>query len=251
MVSTLASSIICSVLGSQRLTNSYVDFKNSDKVDFDVPFHFPLKRSALFIGRHAAMNELHRNAFSNNSERERMTKTITVIGTGGIGKSQLVVEFINVYREKFQSVLWINCASKESILNDFEAAALEIKAHAKTNKRSPKWITDFESAENKESKRKTPAVQLVQTWLSQANNSRWLIVFDGLDTPDEIDVDEYLPESHAGHVIITSRNRNADTYATDGHILRLELLSTENAASLLLRKAGIAKSLEEVSNGTL
>jgi hypothetical protein len=252
-VSTLV--LFCSslVLAGWKLTDCYVDFNSrtkSDKVDYDVEFQLPLRRSAYFIGRDDALNELHRAAFSSDGERDRrMTKTIVVTGTGGIGKSQLVIEFIHMYREKFQSVLWISCASEDSILNGFEAAALELKTHLKGNEKSRKLLTDFETAKSSETKRKPAAVQLVQKWLSQTKNSNWLVVFDGLDTLDGLRVEEYLPETHAGHVIITSRNRITERYAKGGPSLRLELLSPQDAISLLLQRAELTTSLEKVSSG--
>ena len=149
------------------------------------------------------------------------------------------------YRKQFQSVLWINCASKASILRDFEAAAQILKTHLKNNNNGP----SFESKETSEAKKEIYAVQLVLDWLSESENSRWLLVFDGLDEPKELKVRDYFPKHNAGHIIITSRSTIAEGYAKVGRRIQLELLSPENATTLLLQCSNVAKSLEDVSDG--
>jgi hypothetical protein len=228
----------------------YIEFNNPNKVNFDVAFNIPLQRAHHFVGRADAMNELHRAVLYNDGDVHRaMTKTVVVTGIGGIGKSQLVIEFIHTYREKFQSVLWINCASKASILSDFEGAAQELKANFRTNAKGRKLISDFESTDIG-SKRQSAAVKLVLLWLSQPKNSHWLVVFDGLDQLDDLELDEYIPQGDAGNIIITSRNTIAESYAGNGRGLRLDVLSPENALLLLLQSAGVGKSLDHVSDGT-
>jgi len=45
----------------------------------------------------------------------------------------------------------------------------------------------------------------VSVWLSNLENSRWLLVFDNYDDPDQFNIREYFPSVAKGSIIITTR----------------------------------------------
>jgi hypothetical protein len=57
-------------------------------------------------------------------------------------------------------------------------------------------------------------VDAVKAWLSLPNNTRWLIIYDNYDNPKSpgnrhpaaVDIQNFLPESYQGSVIVTTRS---------------------------------------------
>ena len=57
------------------------------------------------------------------------------------------------------------------------------------------------------------AVEAMKAWLSEADNTRWLAIFDNYDNPKVpgnndpavVDIRRYLPDAYQGSVIITTR----------------------------------------------
>jgi hypothetical protein len=60
----------------------------------------------------------------------------------------------------------------------------------------------------------TEVIDAVKAWLSLPNNTRWLMIYDNYDNPKSarntdptvVDIRHFLPESHQGSVIITTRS---------------------------------------------
>ena len=48
-------------------------------------------------------------------------------------------------------------------------------------------------------------VKQVHRWLSDTHNTRWLLIFDNYDDPDEFQLDAYYPATSHGSIVITSR----------------------------------------------
>ena len=48
-------------------------------------------------------------------------------------------------------------------------------------------------------------VSAVKEWFSAPGNTNWVLVFDNLDDPDLVDIEEYIPLCNHGMMIITSR----------------------------------------------
>jgi hypothetical protein len=57
-------------------------------------------------------------------------------------------------------------------------------------------------------------VEAVKSWLSEADNSRWLAIYDNYDNPRvpgnndpaAVDIRKFLPDAYQGSVIITTRS---------------------------------------------
>jgi tetratricopeptide (TPR) repeat protein len=152
---------------------------------------------------------------------------MTVYGLGGRGKSALVLEF--AYRSLAERardlVFWVPAISRES----FELAYREIA----TRLRLP-GIADPNANINK----------LVKEALSAAGSGRWLMIVDNADDPavllDLVDGDpksprlvDYVPHSHRGAVLFTTRNRKAARTLTPGSVFELIDMSQGEARELL------------------
>lgn len=104
--------------------------------------------------------------------------------------------------------------------------------------------------------------QLVEEWLSNNDNGKWLIVLDSADdanvfydasreteleeSPDKTDKTDkrplcsYLPQSENGTILITTRNKELARSLTGGHnnVIEVGPMDTEDSLKLLEKKGG-------------
>jgi tetratricopeptide (TPR) repeat protein len=135
-------------------------------------------RNPAFTGRDAILEAL----------RERLLARTTAVpsallGLGGVGKSQIALEYAHRFAADYDIVWWISADQPGLVRTELArlAEALRLPVHESIAQ-----------------------VEAVREALRQGVPSRrWLIIFDNADDPDELR--PFLPEG-PGDVIVTSRN---------------------------------------------
>ena len=131
-------------------------------------------------------------------------KVIVLHGLGGIGKSQLAIEYAKKHRNDYSAVLWLNAKTEDTLKQSFATNARRLpKTHFSQNALYGPQNEDTLNAITSEMK----------TWLSLSGNDQWLLIYDNVDNPKipdnkrdkAYDVQAYFPEAHQGSIIITSR----------------------------------------------
>jgi tetratricopeptide (TPR) repeat protein len=129
-------------------------------------------------------------------------------GLGGIGKSQLAVEFAFRFQEDYQLIWWIQATDERSIRRSLVSLAKRLHLP--------------ESADVQDT------VETVLDVLRRGEpHSRWLLIYD--DAPEPSVVTPYLP-SGLGHVLITSRSR---TWASESNAIEVDVFSPEESVRLI------------------
>lgn len=170
-------------------------------------------------------------------------------GIGGIGKTQLTVEYLYTYRSAFTSVLWIESANQERIHASFEHITQTLINNLKNKHRNTRCMSDTLNALGSAStdERASGAISFVLNWLSQPENDGWLLVFDNYDNIEEIDIGAFLPSVDVGHVLISTRRPEIGRL---GYHLPLDLLSPDDSVRLLLKSAQRDLSHDSSRSGT-
>ncbi len=170
----------------------------------------PHRQNPYFTAREDELEALRKALHGDGCAVVGQTQAIS--GLGGIGKTQTAVEYAYRHRDEYQAVLWIRGATEGDLAAGFGevAQALDLAADDAGQQ-----------------------LAAVHGWMDA--NSSWLLVIDNADTPDLLK--PYLPQSHKGHLLLTSRA----SYL--GHLsipdpLRLNTLLPEEARAFLLRRAG-------------
>jgi TIR domain/Tetratricopeptide repeat/NB-ARC domain len=175
---------------------------------WNVPFH----PNPFFTGRDLLLAELH----ASHSAPEVTGRRVALTGLGGVGKSQLTVEYAYRRRADFDLVWWVRAEQPTSLLGDYAALASQ-----------PQLAADLGLAPD------TPqetAMAAVRAWLE--HQQRWLLVLDNAVEPAVL-VD-LLPRSGSGQVVITSRTGIGwEQLATP---LPVEVLHAADAAEFLLTR---------------
>ena len=141
---------------------------------------------------------------------------VVLYGLGGVGKSQLAVEYAHARRDEL-SVVWMLRADDSSVLAS-DLAALGVQVGA------------ADAAEPDIDVQLTAA----RSWL--ASHPGWLLIIDNVDDPAVLQaVHRLLPDTRLGRVIITSR---IPAWPGRYHRLEITALDTDPAAHLLLHSIG-------------
>ncbi|MBV9382682.1 MAG: tetratricopeptide repeat protein [Streptosporangiaceae bacterium] len=171
-------------------------------------------RNDSFTGREKDLRELRENLRNSGTS---IVRPVTLHGTGGVGKTQVALEYVHRFKNDYDVVWWVQCGQPESI--DIRVADLAPLLRERFGVTVPAEATVEEQA------------RLVLDVLSRGSRvPRWLLVYDNAE--DIGAIQRYLPSS-GGHVLITSQNAGwADQGARS---LPVDLFKREESVSHLLR----------------
>ena len=84
-------------------------------MQFSVPEVSHVER---FVGRQEQLNAIHQELQHDGSR-----KTVVVHGLGGMGKTQLALEYAEQHRKEYSAVFWVNSKSEDMLKQGYAAAA--------------------------------------------------------------------------------------------------------------------------------
>jgi tetratricopeptide (TPR) repeat protein len=181
-----------------------------------VPIWFvPYRRNPIFTGQDDILTRLRAALTMNKTAALTQQATPQAIsGLGGIGKTQIALEYTYRYGQEYQAVLWAQADSGEALVLAYSKLASLLHL-------AEKDATD-----------KSVVVEAVKHWL--ATHNHWLLI---LDNADEIAlVDDFLPDVVPGHVLLTTRAQAQGTLARG---LAVQEMVPDEGALLLLRRAKV------------
>ena len=174
----------------------------------------PFPQNPYLTGRDEGLNELRRMLTAN--PRAAVNQPQAVHGLGGVGKTQLAVEYAYRYKASYRAVLWV-VADSSSAVGANLAALSAVGALA---------LPEADAREQ------DVQVEAVARWLRE--NDGWLLIFDSADNAEAVDaITTILPPAPGGHVIVTSRRTQWPPAFSE---LPIEELPTEAAADFLLER---------------
>ena len=135
--------------------------------------------SSLFVGRKDVLDKL-RKIFIHSADSKR--HSCLLWGTGGIGKTQICLKFIEEMSGRLSHVFWVDASSVESI-------TMSIRGISSISAAQASCLDD--------------SVESVLQWMSGIQEE-WLIVFDNADDLPVYVVERFIPIGNRGNILITS-----------------------------------------------
>jgi TIR domain-containing protein/tetratricopeptide repeat protein len=171
-------------------------------------------RNPRFTGRDGMVAELRRRLHAG----EGTLVAQALYGLGGVGKTQLAIEYAHRFAADYDLIWWIDADQPVLILDQLAGLAARL---------------DLPTGP-------TVAGTIDRLLAELRGRDRWLLVFDNAERPQ--DVADYRPGG-AGHVLITSR---APGWGALGGRLEVDVLTrTETIALLRARIPGMSEELAD------
>ncbi|KAG4431648.1 hypothetical protein IFR05_012871 [Cadophora sp. M221] len=193
----------------------------------------PFSRDADFVER-GILDQIHQKCAILGSR-------IALVGLGGVGKSQLAIEY--AYRTRDRSpetwVFWVHASNASRFEQSFRDIAERVKVSGRQNPQAD-------------------ILQLVHDWLCDERKGKWVLILDNVDdagflveaaTGDEDGhtnsrrsekakrLVEYLPQCQNGTIVITTRTKLAALQLVEDHnLIAVEPMDKTDAVALLEKK---------------
>jgi tetratricopeptide (TPR) repeat protein len=165
-------------------------------------------RNAVFTGRTEVLEQLHDRLVGTSMA---VVAPMALHGLGGVGKTQVALEYAHRYMADYDLVWWIP-SEQDELINPVLAPMAQT-----LGVRSRDSIPETAQAVRE-------ALRLGRPY------DRWLLIFDNADNPDE--VKDFFPGG-PGHVIVTTRN---PAWSRVAEPLEIDVFSRDESLDLLRRR---------------
>lgn len=172
----------------------------------------PLPRNPLFTGREEILTELHQHL--GVQQEPRPTQSLALYGLGGIGKTQVVLEYAYRYALEYSAILWIAAETHEHAMSSVLRIAELLRLVAP------------EEADNRR------IVTAAQSWLT--THSQWLLILDNVEDVELFQ--HWLPATRQGSILLTTRRQALGSLAQG---MELASMPREEGALFVLRRAKV------------
>ncbi|MDR0296400.1 MAG: LuxR C-terminal-related transcriptional regulator [Rickettsia sp.] len=161
------------------------------------------RQDHVFVGREKLLSDLYNKLHHNHTPEVINNLAISACaGLGGIGKTQLALQYINHTKHPYTLKVWFPAENIDQLCNKYIEFA--------------KLLGYAEVIYTKEN-----IIDYVKQWL--IDNPGWLLVYDNVNNYREIE--PFLPEA-GGYVILTTRQRH---WPTKFSVLPIDIMTEEEA----------------------
>ncbi|MEV5321731.1 FxSxx-COOH system tetratricopeptide repeat protein [Streptomyces sp. NPDC052687] len=174
----------------------------------------PLRNNS-FVGRQALLRAVEEQL---SAQDTAAVLPHALHGLGGVGKSQLALEYIYTHQHQYKVVCWIPAEREPMILAALAGLAAQLGV-------APRQDSVGAPTAN------TAVPAVLDALRSGSPYDNWLLVFDNAEDIEV--VRRYFPTNGPGKVIVTSRNRGWERVATP---LPVNVFEREESIELLQRR---------------
>ncbi|CAG7941474.1 unnamed protein product [Penicillium salamii] len=200
----------------------------------------PFKKDPMFVGREAVISAIQEGHKAIGQRHER----VALVGLAGVGKTQTAIEYSYRVRESTPDtwVFWIHASNAARLEQGYQQIATVAEIPGRDDP-------------------KMNILQLVNQWLCDARNGRWLMVLDNADDDGIFFSDNtfnergplvsFLPQAAHGSMLITSRNGLAarNLVGSDSHVVSVQPMNEAESLTLLRARIPAPQSGESGESG--
>ncbi|MEE1938810.1 FxSxx-COOH system tetratricopeptide repeat protein [Streptomyces sp. TRM 70361] len=167
------------------------------------------RRNNRFTGRDEILSELQQRLM----DAERGTAACALVGTSGVGKTQIAAEYAHRFSSDYDVVWWVDSGRRGTQRDRLGELAVELGLSVGSEP--------------------TGRISAVREALRRGEpHGRWLLVFDGWE--DVEDAARLLPRGGSGHVLVTARSHG---WREVMDMLEVPVFGRAESTGYLLRRA--------------
>ncbi|KAF3807885.1 hypothetical protein GCG54_00007621 [Colletotrichum gloeosporioides] len=179
-------------------------------LEFSLGVTFQVRWNRHFTGRNSTLQLLKRMLAP--SSTQDTFPLVVLYGPGGIGKTQLALQYARHGKDHYSSIFWIDGTHPDTIETSVIACVERLKDHYVSHglqNTSPRYgllngSSTAETLENPSSTARSPIDRFL-SWLSYRENTQWLLIIDNVDDLESVNLRDLLPTTRWGAVLVTSR----------------------------------------------
>ncbi|MCJ1433791.1 hypothetical protein MMC27_003156 [Xylographa pallens] len=212
--------------------------------DFTLPLQLPRSRNHNFTGRNIILKQIHDRLTEVGGESGEI---LALHGTGGLGKTQIAVEYAYLNALQYSSIIWIDAQSQSTTTASVISFVQRLLDHYANSSERPtpdypqiaqslglRGLVDRNGFLDPEG-RPPRVIDAAKRWLEQQGNNKWLMICDNVDDLESFDISEFFPVSAHRKVLITSRRPECVRF---GGGLALDRMGQEESLDLFTRSLG-------------
>jgi hypothetical protein len=213
-----------------------------------------IPRTNAFVGRESYLEMMMQHLSPASVAWRR--RICVLHGLGGIGKTQLAIEYARLHKNEYSSCFWIDGKTEEALIQSLVSIASRLPQAQ---------IPGFDIAEVRGIEDSKKKAQEVLRWFALEGNSEWLLVYDNIDktsygaSDDDVgsqacfNIEEYLPGGDTGAIIITTRLQRLAKLGEQVHVRKIGVLNgvliLEKQSGKSFRRSSCPEGRKEGTNG--
>ncbi|KAK3984258.1 hypothetical protein QBC44DRAFT_301710 [Cladorrhinum sp. PSN332] len=209
--------------GYQSILRKLVELVGASARSVKHHYVVPLGRVDTYTERAELSTELEQKLHIKH-EKASLPYAVSIYGLGGVGKSQLALDYAEKHKDRYNPILWIDATDEEAVRSSFQICAVELGLLVERGKNQGSFITDA-------------GVQAVLRWLRDRTEAddEWLVIVDNADDVSW-GIRKVIPRGSRGKVIITSRDEQSIKLVGGGcESVRVGNMSPLEGRALLLQ----------------
>lgn len=212
-----------------------VEFASQEKT-LQVPLHLlkPAVQNPHFFGREEVLSFIDEKLLPQGQDQSTQ-RAFALCGLGGVGKTQVAIQYAFSRQDKFDVVFWIDSDQPTQLSEGFSVIAAHL-GHSDSPDQD-RVVSRNIALEWLCNPKKRGSAHLSES----DSNATWLLIFNNVDDLEHIRV--FWPQCNLGSILITSRDPLAKRNR-DG--LDLEPFQPSQAAELLRRLLKLSDTEENV-----
>ena len=173
--------------------------------------------------------------------RSNFTSSYVLYGLGGVGKTQIAIEYSYRHQGNFAIVYWLRADNYDTLLMSY----LQLY-----NDPSFKAVSSLDLGDENNLEL---VVMRIKSWFESCQDISWLLIVDNADNLETISdqkiktIASLIPKGRGGYVLVTSRNKSANgQLAIIGQ--ELDVMDKDNAKEFLFKcSQTVSNKSEEVN----